>query len=70
MATHSRVLAWRTHGQRSLAMAVHSITQSWTGLQQLTMQGIYIIILIIFFLHLFSELPTYQLQYIRECVTS
>ena len=30
METHSSILAWKFHGQRSLAVTVHSITKSWT----------------------------------------
>ena len=33
MATHSSVLAWRTHGQRSLAGTVHGVAESWTRLR-------------------------------------
>ena len=31
MATHSSILAWRSHGQRSLAGSiVHGVAKSWT----------------------------------------
>ena len=31
-ATHSRILAWRIHGQRSWWPAVHGLTKRWTRL--------------------------------------
>ena len=30
MATHSSILAWRIHGQRSLEGYSHSVSNSWT----------------------------------------
>ena len=33
MATHSSILAWRSHGQRSLGAATHRVTQSLTLLK-------------------------------------
>ena len=33
MATHSSILAWESHRQRSLAGTVHGIAKSWTRLK-------------------------------------
>ena len=32
MATHSSILAWRIHGQRSLVPTVHGVTEGQTQL--------------------------------------
>ena len=32
MATHSSILAWEFHRQRSLVATVHRVTKSWTQL--------------------------------------
>ena len=35
MATHSSILAWRIHGQRSLEEPLlHGVAKSWTGLMR------------------------------------
>ena len=36
MATHSSILAWKSHGQRTLAGYVHGISKSQTRLKQLS----------------------------------
>ena len=38
MATHSSVLAWKLHGQRSLAATAHRVTQSRAWLNRVSMQ--------------------------------
>ena len=38
MATHSSILAWRIHGQRSLEEPLlHGVAKSWTGLSDFTL---------------------------------
>ena len=37
MATHSSILAWRTHGERSLEDYGSQISKNWTQLKQLSM---------------------------------
>ena len=39
MATHSSILAWESHGQRSLMAVGHGVTKSWTRLSAWTRGG-------------------------------
>ena len=39
MATPSSTLAWRTHGQRSLAATVRGVTERWKRLKRLGMHA-------------------------------
>ena len=40
MATHSIILAWRSHGQRTWLATVHRVAKSWTWLKQWSMHSI------------------------------